>query len=155
MSVEEFMEALTGNMKYSIKIRVMQFTQPSFTNKEEVQLDFFGRHDGSFKTHIEIMGCYLVVLLAHRAASENSAETMVVVPRPYHTRGRQCGLPGPRSDEESECQTIYLVHWGTGDVVFVRSPLLTAFSLLFEFLTSVVAKARSQRYIFPNLSVHI
>ncbi len=147
-------DELTGNANDSIQIRLMQFTGPRFANKAVVQLNYFGIRDHLFKTHIEIMGCYLVVLLAHNAAcGENRTETIVIPRDGPRKRAPRPALP--REDKELKCQTIYLVDCGSGRVIFVRSPFLTAFAPLFDLLTSIIAKARFQRYIFPSLSVHI
>lgn len=51
-----------------LDIHIIHFTtgkRHKSANIPEVQLEFEGRYDRLFGTHIEIMGNYLVILLAH------------------------------------------------------------------------------------------
>jgi hypothetical protein len=93
-------------------------------NIPTVQLKFEGSYDRRFGTHIEIMGNYIVILLAHGTSR-----------RKY--------------------QTLYLVDWIKGLVIYVSAPPLTTFVCLFEFLTSAIATTLQRKYIFPSLDVHI
>jgi hypothetical protein len=68
-------------------------------NIPAVQLEFKGKYDRPFGTHIEIMGNYLVILLAHGTYW-----------RKY--------------------QTLYLVDWVKGRVIYVSAPPPTAFVCL-------------------------
>ncbi len=70
-------------------------------------------YDKEFKTHIAIMGGYLVVLLA-RYTSLNDIHVT------------------------SKCQTVYFVDWVKGHVIKVRTPP-TKCESFFEFLMSLVA----------------
>jgi hypothetical protein len=81
-----------------------------------VQLDPFGWYDEEFKTHIVIMGCYLVVLLAHHTVSEYSNTPLT-----------------------GKYQTVYLVDWVRGHVIHVRTPS-TTFESFFEFPMSPAEK---------------
>ena len=94
-----------------------------------VPLTFRGTYDDDFGTRIEIMGHYLVVLLAHS-----------VSPRSWHRRHGY--------------QTLYLVDWFKGRVICVRVPP-TAFTPLYEPLTSPVATALPRKYIFSSPGVHL
>ena len=51
-----------------LKVHTIHFTtgkRHKSANTPEVQLEFEGKYDRPFGTHIEIMGNYLVILLAH------------------------------------------------------------------------------------------
>ena len=51
-----------------LEIHILHFTtgkRHESANISEVQLEFEGKCDRPFRTHIEIMGNYLVILLAH------------------------------------------------------------------------------------------
>ena len=93
-----------GYQKGNIEIRLVQFTNGTnhkSANKAVVQLDPLGYYDTEFKTHIAIMGGYLVVLLAH-----------YTVPNDIDRTGKY--------------QTIYFVDWVKGRVIHVRSPPTTS-----------------------------
>ena len=109
---------LHGYRRENIEICLLQFsngTNHKSANKAAVQLDPFGWYDKGFKTHIEIMGGYLVVLLAqYRFASHDR-----VVPT-----GRY--------------QTRYFVNWVKGHVIQVRA-LPTTVESFFEFPMSPAA----------------
>jgi hypothetical protein len=96
----------------------MQFTNGAdhkSANKAAVQLDPFGWYDMKFKTHIVIVGGYLVVLLAHYTYPNDI-------------------------DRTGKYQPGYLVDWVKGHVIHVRTPLAT-FELFFEFPTSLIEMA--------------
>lgn len=95
-----------------------------------VPLTFRGTYNDDFGTRIEIMGRYLVVLLAHS-----------VRPRSWH---RQHGY-----------QTLYLVDWVKGRVICVSVLPPTAFARLYELLTSPVATTLPRKYIFSSPGVHL
>ena len=89
-----------GYRKENIEIRLMQFTTGTdhkSANRAVVQLGPFGRYDSQFKTHIAIMGDYLVVILAR------------------YLDGRLVKFP------PSKYQTRYLVNWVKGHVIHVRT----------------------------------
>jgi hypothetical protein len=92
-----------GYQKGNIEIRLVQFTNGTnhkSANKAVIQLDPLGYYDTEFKTHIAIMGSYLVVLLAH-----------YTVPNDI--------------DHTGKYQTIYVVDWVKGCVIHVRTPPTT------------------------------
>jgi hypothetical protein len=94
-------------------------------NIPAVLLEFQGKYDRSFGTHIEIMGNHVVVLLAHRTSL-----------RKY--------------------QTLYLVDWIKGHVIYVSAPPSTTFVLcLSKVLTSPIATTFQRGHIFPSLDIHI
>ena len=112
---------LLGYRKGNIEIRLMQFTNGTnhkSAKKAVVQLDPLGWYDTEFKTHIAIMGSYLVVLLAHYREPE---------PNRIHTSGKY--------------QTRYFVNWVKGEVISVRTPP-AMFESFFEFPMSFVEMAR-------------
>ncbi|KAF8488513.1 hypothetical protein F5888DRAFT_1809666 [Russula emetica] len=90
------LRTLRGYWKGNIEIRLVQFTTGTnhkSANKAVVQLDPLEWYDAEFKTHIAIMGGYLVVLLAH-----------------YYTAS-----DGSRHD--GKYQTVYFVDWVKGHVI--------------------------------------
>jgi hypothetical protein len=99
-------ERLGYRRKGNIEIRLMEFTKGAnhkSARSPVVQLDPLGRYDTKFKTHIAIMGDYLVVLLAHYKDPEPN-----------------------RIDPTGKYQTVYFVDWVKGHIISVRTPL-TAF----------------------------
>ena len=115
-----------GGLKGRIEIHFIHFTTGKchkFANIPAVQLDFKGKYDRTFGTHIEIMGNYLVILLAHGTY--------------WH-----------------KYQTLYIVDWIKGYVIYVSAPPSTSLCLL-EFLTSPIATTLPRKYIFPSLNVDI
>jgi hypothetical protein len=116
-----------GEPESSREIHLMRFTtgtRHKSANIPVVQLEFEGEYNESFKTRIEIMGVYLVVLLAHGT--------------------RLVGY-----------QTLYLVDWVKGHVVYVRAPPPTTFAPLCEILTSPVATMLQRKYILPSPDIDI
>jgi hypothetical protein len=89
-----------------------------------VQLEFQGKYDKRFGTHIEIMGNYLVILLAHGTLKH-------------------------------KYQTLYLVDWITGRVIYVSAPPPTMIVCLLEILTSLIATTFQRKHVFPSLDIHI
>jgi hypothetical protein len=101
---------LHGYRKGNIEIRLVQFsngTDHKSANKSVIQLDPLGWYDTEFKTHIAIMGDYLVVLLAHYTVLDD-----------IHRTGKY--------------QTGYFVDWVKGHVIQVRT-IPTAFESFFEY----------------------
>ncbi len=65
----------------NIEIHLMQFTTGTHhksTSEAVIPLNFPGSYDSDFKTHIAIIGDYLVVLLAHEISS-NVHHTLYLV----------------------------------------------------------------------------
>ena len=92
-----------GYREGTIEIRLMQFTTGTdhkSANKAVIQLDPLEWYDTEFKTHIAIMGDYLVVLLAHYTVSNDFQRT-------------------------GKYQTRYFVDWVKGHVIRVRTPPTT------------------------------
>jgi hypothetical protein len=107
--------AFCGYKQGNIEIRLVQFTDGTnhkSANKAVVQLDPLEYYDTEFKTHIAIMGDYLVVLLAHYMDPDGIVRT-------------------------GKYQTRYLVNWVKGHVIEVRTPP-TKFESFFEFPMSLV-----------------
>jgi hypothetical protein len=110
-----------------LEIHLIHFTtgkRHKSANIPAIQLEFKGKYDTPFGTHIEIMGNYIVILLAHGTSR-----------RKY--------------------QTLYLVDWIKGHVIYVSAPPSTTFVCLLEFLTSPIATTLRRKYIFPSLDIHI
>jgi len=108
---------LQGYKKGNIEIRLVRFTNGTnhkSANKATIQLDPFEFYDTKFKTHIAIMGDYLVVLLAHNTVS-----------------GFNC---------TAKSQTLYFVDWVKGHVIHVRTPP-TTFESFSKFQCSLVEMA--------------
>jgi hypothetical protein len=77
-----------------LEIHLIHFTtgkRYKSANIPAVQLEFKGKYDRPFGTHIEIMGNYLVILLAHGTY--------------WH-----------------KYQTLYLVDWIKGHIIYVSAP---------------------------------
>jgi hypothetical protein len=91
-----------------------------------IQLKFKGIYDSYFDAQIEIMGTYLVVLLAHRS---------------------RCKI--------NSYQTLYLVDWVKGRVLCVRAPPTTFALCEFLLITSPVATTLPRKYILPSSDIHI
>ena len=93
-------------------------------NIPAVQLEFQGKYDRTFGVHIEIMGDYLVILLAHGTSW-----------RKY--------------------QTLYLVDWIKGHIIYVSAPQSITFVCLLRVLMSPLATTLQRKHIFPSLDIHI
>ena len=107
-----------GYQKGNIEIRLIHFTNGTdhkSANQAVVQLDPLGWYDKEFKTHIAIMGGYLVVLLAYYASRNGIDRTI-------------------------KYQKGYLVDWVEGQVIHVRTPP-TVFESFFEISTSHIEMA--------------
>ena len=121
-----------GYQKGDIEIRLIQFTngkKHKSANEAVIQLDPLGWYDTEFKTHIAIMGGYLVVLLTHYTSPN--------------------GI-----DRTGKYQTVYFVDWVKGHVIHVRTPS-TKLDHFFESPMSLIEMAGVRRHIFPSLSIHI
>lgn len=104
-----------GYKEGKIEIHLVQFTDGTIhksAKKAVVQLEPLEFYDTEFKTHIAIMGDYLVVLLARYIVPDGIVRT-------------------------GKYQTRYLVNWVKGHVIEVRTPP-TKFESFFEFPMSLV-----------------
>lgn len=122
-----------GGSQSRREIHLMHFTTGKCHKSATVPvvpLKFRGTYNDDFGTRIEIMGRYLVVLLAHS-----------VRPRSWHHRHGY--------------QTLYLVDWVKGRVICVCVLPPTAFAPLYELLTSLVATTLPRKYIFSSPGVHL
>jgi hypothetical protein len=109
-----------------LEIHLIHFTtgkRHESANIPAVLLEFQGKYDRPFGTHIEIMGSYVVILLAHGTLW-----------RKY--------------------QTLYLVDWIKGHVIYVSAPP-TTFVCLLKVLTSPIATTLQRKHIFPSLDINI
>jgi hypothetical protein len=107
-----------GILECRREIHLMHFTTGApheSASAPVVQLEFRGTYNKEFGTHIEIMGDYLVVLLAHSAPSleKNLVRRMISIGRPEKEVPRRPGRG---------YQSLYLVDWVKGHVKYVRAP---------------------------------
>lgn len=117
----------TGALVGRLEIHLNHFTtgkRHESANLSAVQLDFPGKYDRPFGTHIEIMGNYLIILLAHGTFW-----------RKY--------------------QTLYLVDWIEGHVIYVSAPPSTTFVCVLKFLASPIATTLQRKQIFSSFDIHI
>jgi len=113
--------------KRRLEIRLVHFTTGVMHDSAiipVIQLDFEGKYDRSFGTHIEIMGDHLVVLFAHGSLLRSH-------------------------------QSLYLVDWTQGHVLYVSIFPLTVQVPLCQILMSPIAAALQRGYIFPCPDIHI
>jgi len=122
MDLHDFMACLHGFWKGNIEIRLVRFTNGTnhkSANKAALRLESLGWFDKEFKTHIAIMGRYLVVLLTHYMG-------------PTDPDGIQ---------RTCKYQTKYFVDWINGHVINVRIPPITFESFFSNFQCSLAEMA--------------